>query len=40
MENLDRRLVSVDWDNGMNTLVFPQEIEIGGAAEQTTLASL
>jgi len=28
MNNLDRRLVFVDWDNGMNVLVFAEEIEI------------
>jgi hypothetical protein len=28
MDNLDRRLVVVDWDNDMNALVFAEEIEI------------
>jgi hypothetical protein len=28
MDNLDRHLVFVDWDNAMNALVFAEEIEI------------
>ncbi len=28
MDNVDRRLVFVDWDNDMNVLVFAEEIEI------------
>ena len=28
MDNLGRHLVFVDWDNGMNTPVFAQEVEI------------
>jgi hypothetical protein len=40
MENLDRHLVAVDWDNGMDTLVFPQEIEIGVSHELSTLAGV
>jgi len=28
MNNLDRRLVFVDWDNDMQVLVFAEEIEI------------
>jgi hypothetical protein len=28
MDNLDRHLVFVDWDNAMNVLVFAEEIEI------------
>jgi hypothetical protein len=28
LDNLDRRLVFVDWDNGMTVLVFPHEIEV------------
>jgi hypothetical protein len=28
MENLDRRLVFVEWENGMNTPVFAHEIEL------------
>jgi len=28
VDNLDRRLVFVDWDNGMSVLVFLPEIEI------------
>jgi hypothetical protein len=28
MENLDRRLVFVRWDNGMNVPVFAHEIEV------------
>jgi len=27
-DNLDRRLVFVDWKNGMSTLVFAHEIEL------------
>ena len=26
LDNLDRRLVFIDWDNGMTVLVFPHEI--------------
>jgi len=33
MDNLDRRLVFVDWSNGMNVLVFAEEIEILGQPE-------
>jgi hypothetical protein len=33
MNNLDRRLVFVDWSNGMNVLVFAEEIEILGQPE-------
>jgi len=28
MDNVDRRLVFVDWDNEMTVLVFAEEIEI------------
>ena len=28
VDNLDRWLVLVEWDNGMNIPVFPEEIEI------------
>jgi hypothetical protein len=28
IENLGRRLVFVDWDNGMSVFVFPHEIEV------------
>jgi len=28
MDNLGRCLVFVEWDNGMDVLVFPEEIEI------------
>jgi len=28
LDNLDRRLVFIDWDNGMTVLVFPHEIEV------------
>jgi hypothetical protein len=28
MDNLGRHLVFVDWDNGMTTPVFAQEVEI------------
>lgn len=28
IDNLDRRLVFVEWDNGMDIAVFPKEIEI------------
>lgn len=28
LDNLGRRLVFVDWDNGMKVLVFPHEIEV------------
>jgi len=28
MDNLDRHLIFVDWDNGMTALVFPGEIEM------------
>jgi hypothetical protein len=34
MENLDRRLVFVIWDNGMNTPVFAHEIEIFATEER------
>jgi hypothetical protein len=34
MDNLDRRLVFVDWDNGMSVPVFPGEIEILGQPER------
>jgi hypothetical protein len=30
MDNVDRRLIFVDWDNGMDVLVFAEEIEILG----------
>ncbi len=30
VDNLGRRLVFVDWDNGMSVLVFPHEIEVLG----------
>jgi hypothetical protein len=30
MENLDRHLVFVDWDNGMKVPVFPHEIDVQG----------
>ncbi|MBI3334900.1 MAG: hypothetical protein HY001_00170 [Candidatus Portnoybacteria bacterium] len=28
MDNLERDLVFVNWDNGMEALVFPHEIEV------------
>ena len=28
INNLDRRLILVEWDNGMDVPVFPEEIEI------------
>ena len=28
LDNLDRRLVFVDWDNGMKVPVFPHEIAV------------
>jgi len=34
MDNLERRLVVVDWDNDMNALVFAEEIEILGPPER------
>ena len=34
MENLDRRLVFVTWDNGMNTPVFAHEIEVYMSVER------
>lgn len=34
MDNLERRLVFVDWDNGMQILVFPDEIEMLEGLEQ------
>ena len=34
MENLDRHLVFVTWDNGMHTPVFAHEIEICMAEER------
>jgi hypothetical protein len=34
MDNLDRRLVFVIWDNGMHTPVFAHEIEICIAEER------
>ena len=34
MDNLDRRLVFVEWDNGMSVPVFPGEIEICGQPER------
>lgn len=30
LDNLDRRLVFVDWDTGVEVLVFPAEIEVLG----------
>ncbi len=35
-ENLGRRLVFVDWDNGMNVPVFPDEVEILETETATT----
>ena len=35
-ENLGRRLVFVDWDNGMNVPVFPDEVEILETESATT----
>jgi hypothetical protein len=34
VDNLDRHLVFVNWDNGISVAVFPQEIEIIAAYEQ------
>jgi hypothetical protein len=34
VDNLDRHLVFVDWDNGISVAVFPQEIEIVPAYER------
>jgi hypothetical protein len=34
MDNLERRLVVVDWDNDMDTLVFAEEIQILGPPER------
>ena len=34
MDNLERRLVVVDWDNDMNAPVFAEEIEILGPPER------
>jgi hypothetical protein len=34
MDNLDRQLVFVDWDNDMNALVFAEEIEILGQPDR------
>jgi len=34
IDNLDRRLVLVEWDNGMNIPVFLEEIEILGQPER------
>jgi hypothetical protein len=34
VDNFDRHLVFVDWDNGISVAVFPQEIEIVAAYEQ------
>jgi hypothetical protein len=28
IENLGRRLISVEWDNGITDYVFPSEIEV------------
>ena len=33
MDNVDRRLVFADWDNGMDVLVFAEEIGILGQPE-------
>lgn len=30
MDNLDRRLILVQWDAGVSTYVFPHEVEILG----------
>jgi hypothetical protein len=37
MDNLDRRLVFVEWENGMSTPVFAHEIEL--CAEEQRLAA-
>lgn len=34
MDNLKRDLVLVDWDNGIEVLVFPHEIEVMEEAER------
>ena len=34
MDNLDRWLVFVEWDNGMSVPVFLREIEISGQPER------
>ena len=34
MDNLDRCLVVVEWDNGMSVPVFPGEIQILGQPER------
>jgi len=34
VDNLDRHLVFVDWDNEISVVVFPQEIELVAADEQ------
>lgn len=33
MNNLGRRLIFIDWDNGMKVLVFAEEIEISKQLE-------
>lgn len=33
-DNLERHLIFVDWDNGMNLPVFPHEIELLEGLEQ------
>ena len=35
-ENLGRRFVFADWDNGMNVSVFPDEVEVLEAETATT----
>ncbi len=32
-ENLDRRLISVQWDGGLRMYAFPDEIELLGSVE-------
>jgi len=34
MDNLGRHLVFVEWDNGMDVFMFPEEIEICGPPER------
>jgi hypothetical protein len=36
IENLDRRLVLVDWDRGFTVPVFPHEVEFIACQEATT----
>jgi hypothetical protein len=33
IDNLDRQLINVEWDNGVTMYVFPDELEIQGTEE-------